>query len=432
MAAPATCRVLVCKDAEYTRAFNAERPSKPAPKPFVPTDFSILPLIVDPPKEEEIPRQQVLREQDAYPIAYLRLLRGIDFLLSSDVDVINLSLGPKRYIEEDPLQYCLEYAIDQCYVPVVVAAGNDGPANDSLQPLARCRGTISVGATDKQRKLLDHSSRGDPEGVKPTVVSDGYPVVLYIREGWETPEPGTSFAAARVSSLVPLLRRVLEVALADYFDAVTNAWDAPNPVPLAHFGLADTGVAATGDALPEDVAAVRRAGQEHIVFPRTEARRQWHVDLGARLSSRQATVLYNYWGRPGWRASIQTAARDARLRTHFGTIGTRPRSEFLYFACVSPDIIKRAVELAAARLEMYAPHEVGAGFFDYRECVSFIRAFSASHFLKLLTLGGEKAFSVDELRELDRSLGPLWSEAEVQFLTHWFYEGRSISVAKVL
>jgi hypothetical protein len=87
-------------------------------------DLNVLPLIVNPPAAADIPREQIRGRFDAYPISCLRLLRGIDFLLGINVDVINLSLGPTQYLEDDPLQSGLEYAINHWHVPVVVAADN--------------------------------------------------------------------------------------------------------------------------------------------------------------------------------------------------------------------------------------------------------------------------------------------------------------------
>jgi hypothetical protein len=76
--------------------------------------------------------------------------------------VINLSIRPAGVIYEvnDPVKIALA-AIAETHL-IVVAAGNDGPEADTLNPWAASEAVLSVGATDDERgsRLAEYSSRG--------------------------------------------------------------------------------------------------------------------------------------------------------------------------------------------------------------------------------------------------------------------------------
>jgi subtilisin family serine protease len=106
---------------------------------------------------------------------YVQLIQGIDWLVGiQNVDVLNLSLGLRHGVfeENEPIHIATKVAFDAKTI-VVTAAGNRGPSDDTLQAIARAPWVISVVATDKSKRLLDHSARGVPDVIGPTLVTNG-------------------------------------------------------------------------------------------------------------------------------------------------------------------------------------------------------------------------------------------------------------------
>ncbi len=171
--------------------------------------FSKLPMIAVPHGSPMPQCGKVLSVRSNYDLMFIRLLQGIDFCLGKNVDVLNLSVGPSSNLpstleDPDPL-YVAADAARQLGIPVVTAAGNEGPAKDTLQFLARAPWTTSVGATGSDGKLLDSSSRGVPDGPMPTVVSFG----TIDKPDPRFPEPSTSFAAPKVAVIAGWVKIVL-------------------------------------------------------------------------------------------------------------------------------------------------------------------------------------------------------------------------------
>ena len=125
-----------------------------------------------------------------------KLAKGIDFALSNNAQVINLSVGGPR----DALIAAL---IQQAYgsgVTIVAAAGNGGAKGKPVYPAAM-REVIAVSATDAEDKLYTLSTRGDYVDV----AAPGVDILSPAPGGAWQMESGTSQAAAHVSGAVALI-----------------------------------------------------------------------------------------------------------------------------------------------------------------------------------------------------------------------------------
>jgi hypothetical protein len=181
-----------------------------------------------------------LYSQGAYPI-----LAGTDVSVEPGVTriapmahaaVTNLSLGGPAWLRDelepgDALRVAVEHA--SRIAPVVVAVGNDGhrPGPDTRTGLARLDATVAVGATedDEGTMLYARSSTGAPGGPGPFVCASKWSI-------HDQPDPGTSFAAARVSREVVVLTAFL-LTLRRALDGD----DHPEGLPLAAVGMVDSG-----------------------------------------------------------------------------------------------------------------------------------------------------------------------------------------------
>lgn len=125
-----------------------------------------------------------------------KLAKGIDFALSNNARVINLSVGGPR----DALIAAL---IQQAYgsgVTVVAAAGNGGAKGKPVYPAA-LREVIAVSATGPDDRLYTLSTRGDYIDV----AAPGVDILSPAPGGAWQMESGTSQAAAHVSGAVALI-----------------------------------------------------------------------------------------------------------------------------------------------------------------------------------------------------------------------------------
>lgn len=137
----------------------------------------------------------------------INIMKAFEFILDSkekyNISTINLSLGPRKsfnYYEYDPIIIAIKKCIEKSIV-VVVSAGNSGLLGDNtLNPWSLGDLVISVGAVDSAKILLPNSSRGIPGDpfYHPTVVASSHSTL-------ELFSMGTSFASARVSSIVAQL-----------------------------------------------------------------------------------------------------------------------------------------------------------------------------------------------------------------------------------
>jgi Subtilase family len=125
------------------------------------------------------------------------LVQALDWLVQQHVDVMNLSLG-------GPHNLILEAAIGRVLgtgIPVVAAAGNDGPDADPLYPAAQ-EGVIAVTAVDADQQIYRKANRG-------SYIRFAAPGVDVWAPGMEQDAyvSGTSFAAPFVTAALVATRQ---------------------------------------------------------------------------------------------------------------------------------------------------------------------------------------------------------------------------------
>jgi hypothetical protein len=390
---PETQRLFVFRTAADAAPFNrADRPP----------NFAVLPFAVIP-EGDPVPPEGTVKVHDGYRADFVRLAYGIDLLVrgsihlvvseANAIDVLNLSLGPKRgaFNPDDPLQIATRLVTERG-IPVAIAAGNGGPHDGTLQPLALAPWAIAVGATDTfGRSLLKSSSRGTPGGAGPTVVADGDSHTVIV--GGASFVPGTSFACAAVSKFAHWIVKCLELISADVADLGAGAW-APQsrPIRLPIWGLPDTGVASPVHAWPPAVQQVFDSGLDTVQAPRAETERHWYA--------RVLDGLHEY--------------------------GLEPKPRAI------PDLVKHALQILAEPMRDYQPHEVGAGYVSLNHVDRFFRSFLPSTFAFLFCSPVSQAQYWKISETLDRELGPLWDAEKVEYTRTYFYYGFQIAAAKVI
>lgn len=142
------------------------------------------------------------------------LIRALDWLISADVDVVNISLAgpPNRLLEK-----ALERAADQEMV-VMAAAGNGGPVARPMYPAAY-DSVVAVTAVDASQQVFRLANRGDYLAL----AAPGVDLRHAAPGGGYAASSGTSFAvpfavtaAARLSHLRPsgdIISMLLESAV---------------------------------------------------------------------------------------------------------------------------------------------------------------------------------------------------------------------------
>jgi hypothetical protein len=349
-------------------------------------EFVRLPFAIRPPAEPSPPG--AIRCWPNYPVDRTRMLRGLDWLVARPLDVARLSLGfYDAYDPEEPLQVALD-ALVAARVPVFVAAGNDGPGDDTQQELARNPRVVSVGAVDADAALLPSSSRGTPGAIGPMFVADG---TDYHPQPMES---GTSFAAPRVAHVAAFLTRCLMLSRSDLGAARSAAWDESVPsIDLPVVGFADTGYdPAKSLWRPGPIAgSILAQGKTAAWFPRDPREQQWYVRV------------------------LQALEETGRS----------------YSLTVDPATVVRAVR-ASARPVAGAPHEVGYGLVGQEFARELVGDLRPSLWLSVFVPDAVRDLGATRLAALDTELGPLWDEARTALFFDLFFTGIQFAVAKVV
>lgn len=125
------------------------------------------------------------------------IILGIDWCVQQNLDIINMSFGMKARSK------ALYDAVNKAYnagIVVVASSGNDS-RRASVDYPARFSQTISVGATNRNRKIASFSNRG--EGID--IYAPGERVTSSWLRGRYNELSGTSMATSHVSGAIALL-----------------------------------------------------------------------------------------------------------------------------------------------------------------------------------------------------------------------------------
>lgn len=150
---------------------------------------------------------------------------------------------------------------------VVAAAGNDGPACDTItSPPATFAAAFTVGAADLADKVAGFSSRGPAGGLlKPDLVAPGVAVRSSLPGGGYGSMSGTSMAAPHVAAVAALLLAANPAldGQVERLEAILRETAVPLPVPQDCGGIAgvQTPNPVAGYGRVDALAAVRMAAQ---------------------------------------------------------------------------------------------------------------------------------------------------------------------------
>lgn len=125
------------------------------------------------------------------------VVEGLRWAVAKGCDVANLSVsGPVSRAFDDAFRFAsLRETV------VVASAGNIGPCDDCINPLATHRDVVAVTATDREDRLAIFSATGS----EADLAAPGVSVTSTGREGYVT-KSGTSFSAPHVAGAAALCR----------------------------------------------------------------------------------------------------------------------------------------------------------------------------------------------------------------------------------
>ncbi|WP_252699760.1 S8 family peptidase [Natronosalvus vescus] len=144
------------------------------------------------------------------------IIEGIEYAIDEDVDVISMSLGGPG-APDDPLVEAVHGAVDED-ITVVVAAGNTGPDQSTIDVPGKAEHVITVGATDhREDDVAGFSSRGPTAtelALKPDIAAPGVEIGAARADGAYDPIAdypeyarisGTSMATPHVSGVAAMM-----------------------------------------------------------------------------------------------------------------------------------------------------------------------------------------------------------------------------------
>ncbi len=335
------------------------------------------------------PSTKIINTWEDYDISRLAILGGIDWATSESAHVYQLSLHllSSHYKKNDPLNSVILKLVKRNKI-FVVAAGNGGPNQGTLNDLACIRGVISVGATTPKGKLLKTSSRGNPDGCFPTLACEG-------TDPWPDPfPPGTSFAAARIAEVCVFLRSVFAWLASEFYSRKNQTPFPPGMAERSRLAILDTSfnkeeIVARQNATGTTLAVVD--GESYLEYAFGFHRSNW-ID----------TIL----------------EKLPPIGMHFQIDN-------------SPESIRRVLQEEADSSICSDITGCGAGFLPVsgqNGIFTKLTKLTPSRFYKwfgdISPLPNDQRYLLDEL---DHELGPIWNAETVQFLL-WEYLNRAYRI----
>ncbi len=155
--------------------------------------FPLVGFLVERTKIDQLSRlpcvEHIHEIPDDYSLDYLRIVKGLHYVLEYNesemhpgISVVNMSLqAPDSHLfEEKEAMNVATRILTERGIVVVIAAGNFGPENNSLNRWSVAPWVIGVGAGYADgKRLWERSSRGIPDDplYHPTVVAPGVDVI---------------------------------------------------------------------------------------------------------------------------------------------------------------------------------------------------------------------------------------------------------------
>ena len=316
---------------------------------------------------------------------YINLMRALDDYISLGIRVVNLSLLVKTQLD-DPIHKLIEKCIEN-RISIIVAAGNKGPKENSINPIGMIRGVISVGAIDDDGKVIARSSRGIKGKFGPTVVANGCSNIpkelLNTKPIYYYSPPSTSYAAPKITRCVSAIIVMIRV-LENIINATTNS--SLKPVELPPIYAPDTGGEIDFDLYPPYVKKMVEENRFYLdVRPNIEEKKWMRVALD---------FIIEY---------------------------VRP----LIYITDRPYFIKMIIEKIARKEKSQMIHEVGAGKVTIDSVIAFFSKFSLLDLIWFFNHGDQGLINTlmfdTKLINKDRSLGKLFDNkivSEICIIAH--------------
>ncbi|MDT0321121.1 S8 family peptidase [Streptomyces millisiae] len=130
------------------------------------------------------------------------IIAGMEWAVEQGADIVNMSLGGWATEEVDPLEEAVDALSAQSDTLFVIAAGNDGPSENSIGTPGTAESALTVGAVDKQDQLADFSSVGGrlrDAAVKPDLTGPGVDIGAAAAPGSVIAQEGTPVADGYVA-----------------------------------------------------------------------------------------------------------------------------------------------------------------------------------------------------------------------------------------
>ncbi|HEY2672713.1 MAG TPA: S8 family peptidase, partial [Rugosimonospora sp.] len=170
------------------------------------------------------------------------ILAGMQWAAADEhARVVNISIGGGDTPDIDPLEAAVNDLTARYGTLFVLAAGNDGPGDTTIESPGSADAALTVGAVDSSDRLADFSSRGPRTGdgaIKPDITAPGVDIIAARAAGTELGEPvgdsyvklsGTSMATPHVTGSVALLAQQHPDWTAQQFKSTLMASAHPNP-----------------------------------------------------------------------------------------------------------------------------------------------------------------------------------------------------------
>ena len=145
------------------------------------------------------------------------IIAGMEWAARQRAKVVNMSLGGQPTDGTDPMSQAVNRLSSRYRTLFVVAAGNSGPFEQSVENPGTATAALTVGAVDASDQVADFSGRGPRFGdyaMKPDITAPGVEIVAARAAGtsigepvgqWYTRLTGTSMATPHVAGAAAIL-----------------------------------------------------------------------------------------------------------------------------------------------------------------------------------------------------------------------------------